>query len=79
MLPIGTKVKVMIPLAEQTVSDVMKQFNGTITEVVDYRYYRSKKSTAFYTYLLKDCESRYGNKYEFCQEWLIPLESEEVL
>ena len=78
MLKEGTRVKIMIPLKEQTASTTLKQLNGIIAEVEEAKYYRSKKSAAYYIYRLKDVVSRYGMPYFFAEAWLIPQDEYEV-
>ena len=76
MLKEGTRVKIMIPLKEQTASTTLKQLNGTIAEVEEAKYYRSKQSAAYYIYKLKDVVSRYSMPFFFIEPWLIPQEDE---
>ena len=71
MLKKGTRVKVMIPLREQTVSVTMKQLNGYTAEVEGCSYYRPHKTAPFYLYTLKDCP------FFFIEDWLIPTEESE--
>lgn len=80
MLKKGTRVKIMIPLSEATVSKTLKKLNGTETEVTEWRYYKVKnRGTTFYTYSLKGCVGKNNKPYEFCAEWLIPLDEEVMI
>lgn len=72
MLKTGDKVKVFIPSNEQSVSKAISEFNGTITFVKKRKVYR-KNSSQYNFYTLDDCTSKFGNDYEFSEEWLIPL------
>ena len=76
MLKIGDRVKVAFPPGEQTLFDDIKKFEGKVSVVKERRYYRKTHSTTFYTYILAGCRSDWGISYEFCEEWLVPLDEE---
>ena len=77
MLKRGDKVKVFLPVSEQTISDAVRAFNGTETTIKNIFF--TKKGRPQFT--LNGCQSRYGNDYFFVEEWLVPLieESEETI
>lgn len=77
MLTIGQKVKVMIPLNENTASMTIKQFNGKVSTVKSCIQYRGK-AVHCDTYTLDGCVGGCEVPYEFFEEWLIPLDEVEA-
>lgn len=77
MLKIGDRVKVFFPPGEQTVFDALKKFEGKVTVIKEDKYYRKTHSTTFHAYILAGCKGSNGIDYEFCEEWLIPLDEGE--
>lgn len=75
MLKVRSKVKIVFPLGEQAVTKTMKKFHNKETTIKEEHIYR-KKSSQFKSYILEDCKSDFGVDYEFCEEWLVPIESE---
>ena len=75
-LKIGDRVRVAYSLGEQTVFASMREFDNMVTTIEGERYYK-RGASSFKTYTLKGCTSRYGNDYEFLEEWLMPI-TEEV-
>lgn len=73
MLQTGRKVKVMIPMNEQTAGVNVKQFNGKVTTIKSTKHY-TQGSLNVHT--LDGCASDMGCDYFFIEEWLIPMESE---
>ena len=78
MLKVGQRVKIKIPLNEQTASVTIKQFNGTITEIEEANRYRTQRNTTYYLYKLKDIVSAFGSSFCFIEDWLIPQDEYEV-
>lgn len=76
MLKEGTKVKVAIPLNEQTAPMCIKKYNGKVTRVKDVFHHGGLRKQ-FYTYTLKGCSSDFGLDYYFIESWLIPVEESE--
>lgn len=74
MLRIGDRVKVFFPPGEQTVFADLKKFEGKVTVIKEDRYCKKDHSTTFHTYILAGCKSDHGIPYEFCEDWLIPLD-----
>ena len=74
MLKIGDRVKIFFPPGEQTVFADLKKFEGKVTVIKEDRYYRKDHSTSFHVYTLVGCKSDQGIPYEFCEDWLIPLD-----
>lgn len=75
-MQIGDRVRIVFSLGEQTVFDSLRKFNNVVTTIEGERYYK-RGASSFKTYTLKGCTSRYGNDYEFLEEWLMPI-AEEV-
>lgn len=74
---IGDKVKVMLP-ADQIGTDTVKEFQGKVSVVEAVRYYRKGSSMLGRSYILLGCKSDWGIDYEFTEDWLVPLDDEEV-
>lgn len=74
---IGDRVKVMPP-SDQVGVDTIKQFQGKVTLVKDVRIYRKENSMLGRGYTLLGCKTDWGIDYEFCEEWLVPVDDEEV-
>ena len=70
MLPKGMKVKVMLPLSEKTVNNVIRQFDGTITTISN----ALTTPKALPQYNLDGCVSKFGKPYWFLEDWLVPWE-----
>lgn len=79
MLKIGDRVKVFFPPGEQTVFADLTKFDGKVTVIKEDRYYKKDHSTTFHTYILVGCKNDHGIPYEFCAEWLIPLDEEVMI
>ena len=77
MLKVGDTVKVAFPPGEQTVFDALKKLEGQETIITEDRYYRKTHSTTFHSFILAGCKSDRGIPYEFCEDWLEPIEEVE--
>lgn len=75
-LRIGQKVQVMLP-KDQTGVNTVKQFQGKISKIKSICIYKNG-NTRYYSYTLAGCKSDWGIDYEFAEDWLVPLDDEEV-
>lgn len=73
----GSRVRVMIPLREQSNAGAVREFQNKIAVVNKVEYHYSGKCSFGYTYELEGCVSDYGTPYTFPEDWLVPF-SEEV-
>lgn len=71
----GERVLVSIPQGEITASLALRKFDNKITTVKSVNWHRHA-TTSFVSYNLEGCQSGFGNYYEFCPDWLIPLDNE---
>lgn len=72
----GQRVRVMLPTNDPVGVDTVKQFQGKVTVVKDVRIYRKKTSLLGRSYTLLGCKTDWGIDYEFCEEWLVPMDEE---
>lgn len=70
MLLKGERVLIQVPLNELTASMKIKSFNGKVTTVEEL--VMTHGSTR--TYYLKDCVGLCGKKFEFFEDWLVPID-----
>lgn len=77
-MTIGSRVMVAYPTKDVAITDKMRKFNGKITTVSKVCVKRPKNWTVT-TYHLNGCVTDYGIPYEFCREWLVPLDNDEVM
>lgn len=78
MLTKGTRVRVVLPTSEQTISAAMKRFHGKVTRIESVTHKQNRFKTTYYVYTLEGCCSCFGNHYEFLEEWLAPYDESEV-
>lgn len=71
---IGDKVKVMLPPNETVGANTVRQFQDKVSVIKDVHINRKTKSTLGHSYTLKGCKTDWGIDYEFCEEWLVPLD-----
>lgn len=73
---IGDRVKVMFPPGEATGVETVRQFQNKVSIIKDVHINRKAKSTLGYSYTLLGCKTEWGIDYEFCEEWLVPMDEE---
>lgn len=72
LLQPGERVLIKVPLSELTASTTIKSFNGTTAKVEGV----ATAHGSLRTYYLEGIEGRCGQKYEFFEDWLVPLNRE---
>lgn len=77
MLKTGDRVKVVFPLKDQIGIETIKRFHNMVTTVKEVHGIKAGKPLYGCSYTLVGCTSRYGVDYEFCEEWLVPLDKGE--
>lgn len=64
----------MFPLKEQINVGVIAQYQNKVTVIKGVRHYHKGASSLGNSYTLVGCKSAFGLDYEFCEDWLVPLD-----
>ena len=64
----------MLPPNETIGANTVRQFQDKVTVVKAVKSYHKKSSMLGYAYILAGCKSDWGIDYQFCEEWLVPID-----
>lgn len=77
MLKAGQRVRVFLDEKTRTIYNLpIRNYHNKVSKIVGMNYYKQASMGMHHTYYLEGFRSRYGVPYEFCEEWLIPIDVE---